>query len=189
MKIYYINTTICPSTFKIKGKGTCLSLFSSSHLNYSSFNLSLSSSLSPRSGLTSHFYSDVSSKNNNKYYLLHQQSLLHNLVDKKPISVYLDEDQLTNYTIFENKILNKVRADLGYKVYIKFKFNYEIYKMAGHQFAFNYTYSDYSNIYLLFKRTNKLLDFSISKYGFQGMIDSVLLTFNVVYGDIKPITL
>ena len=53
MKIYYINTTICPSTFKIKGKGTCLSLFSSSHLNYSSFNLSLSSSLSPRSGLTS----------------------------------------------------------------------------------------------------------------------------------------
>lgn len=111
--------------------------------------------------------------------------------DRTTYPVYFDYEQLTNYTTFETKILKNISPDISYKVYIKFKFDNEIYKMAGHQFAFNYPFSDYSNIYLLFKRANLLLDFSMSKYGFKGMVDSILFTFKVVDGPrfIKPITL
>jgi len=176
------------STLGMKGTSFCLLTCSVSGINKSIWRLYTA----PSPGSVTSFYVGVSpeKKNKIKYCIKHlRQFSSKHLVDKQHISVYFDEDQLTNYTIFEDKILNKVRADLSYKVFIKFKFNNEIYKMAGHQFAFNYPYSDHSNIHLLFKRTNKLLDQTMSKYGFQGMIDSILLTFNVVDTNIKPITL
>jgi hypothetical protein len=105
------------------------------------------------------------------------------------IQVIYNRKQLLNYELFLKKLMLFISPDTNYKVYIKFAFEGNHYKMAGHQFSFKYSYNDDRNIIILQKNTISALKLIESKYGFMDKFENATVTFIVGNSKYKVISL